>query len=401
MIGAIFLIVLLYFITVPMLSGLKARLPRLSLSFLKNLFWYHIFFALVYYMMTRTVRSDSVAYYFSSLRYANWFDAFTSGTVFIHFIAYPFTNYLFFSYEMTMVIFSWFGYWGFVYFYIVFKENTQFSHKLYGYDLITVIFFLPNMHYWTASLGKGAIIFLGLALAVYGLSRFNSRKIALIIGLAIVYYVRPHVFLFMAVGIVLGIFTGKQKIPFYQKFLVLTGSALALFLLYDTIIAFVGLDQENLIDSFNQFSTVRAYELSKNAGSGLDTSNYPLILKLFTFWFRPIFFDAPSAMGIVVSFENLIYIYLTIKLFDRNFWGFLKDASPLVKTSAVAFLATSFALSGTLSNLGIIIRQKSMVMYFLLFVIICFMDYKKNLSVSRKKRVAAQSNKTEAQIQLS
>lgn len=401
MIGAIFLIVLLYFITVPMLSGFKARFPWLSLSFLKNLFWYHIFFALVYYMMTRTVRSDSVAYYFLSLRYENWFDAFTSGTVFIHFIAYPFTNYLFFSYEMTMVIFSWFGYWGFVYFYIVFKENTQFSHKLYGYDLITVIFFLPNMHYWTASLGKGAIIFLGLAMAVYGLSRFNSRKIALIIGLAIVYYVRPHVFLFMAVGIVLGIFTGKQKIPFYQKFLVLTGSAVALFLLYDTIIAFVGLDQENLIDSFNQFSTVRAYELSKNAGSGLDTSNYPLILKLLTFWFRPIFFDAPSAMGIVVSFENLIYIYLTIKLFDRNVWGFLKDASPLVKTSAVAFLATSFALSGTLSNLGIIIRQKSMVMYFLLFVIICFMDYKKNLSVSRKKRVAAQNNKTEAQIQLS
>ena len=401
MFGAIILIGLLYFITVPILSNFKAKLPWLSIKFLKNLFWYHILFALIYYMMTRTVRSDSVAYYFSSLSYANWFDAFTSGTVFIHFIAYPFTNYLFFSYEMTMVIFSWFGYWGFVYFYIVFKENTQFSHKLYGYDLITIFFFLPNMHYWTASLGKGSIIFLGLAMAVYGLSRFNFRKIALIIGLAIVYYVRPHVFLFMAVGIVLGIFTGKQKIPFYQKFLVLTGSALALILLYDTIIAFVGLDQENLIDSFNQFSTVRSYELSKNAGSGLDTSNYPLILKLLTFWFRPIFFDAPNAMGIVVSCENVIYIYLTFKLFDRKFWGFLKSASPLVKTSAVTFLATSFALSGTLSNLGIIIRQKSMVMYFLLFVIICFMDYKKNLVVVRKKRVAAQNNKTEVQVQLS
>lgn len=401
MIGAIFLIVLLYFITVPMLSGFKARLPWLSLKFLKNLFWYHIFFALVYYMMTRAVRSDSVAYYFSSMQYENWFDAFVSGTVFIHFVAYPFTNYLFFSYEMTMVMFSWFGYWGFVYFYIVFKENLQFTHELYGYDLITLFFFLPNMHYWTASLGKGSVIFLGLAMAVYGLSRISTRKVAMLFGLVIVYYVRPHVFLFMLVGIVLGIFTGKQKIPFYQKFLVFMGSAATLVLMYDTIIAFVGLDQENLIDSFNQFSTVRSYELSKSAGSGLDTSNYPLILKLLTFWFRPVFFDAPNFMGIIVSFENVLYIYLTCKLFDKKFWPFLKAASPLVKTCAVTFLATSFALSGTLSNLGIIIRQKSMVMYFLLFVIICFLDYKKNLSVTRKKMIATQSSKVEAQVQLS
>ena len=55
----------------------------------------------------------------------------------------------------------------------------------------------------------------------------------------------------------------------------------------------------------------------------------------------------------------------------------------MIKTSAVIFLGISIALSGTLSNLGIIIRQKSMVMYFLLFIIISYMDFKESQKQSR------------------
>ncbi|HKH59534.1 MAG TPA: hypothetical protein VKA49_01815 [Flavitalea sp.] len=385
MFGAIVLIVLLYFISVPILEKFRAKLPWLPVKLLQTLYWYHILFAIIYYLFTRDVRSDSKTYYYMSTQYTNWLDSYQSGTVFLHFVSYPFTKYLMFSYEMMMVLFSWMGYWGFVYFYIVFRENLRFKHKLFGFELITLFVFLPNMHYWTASLGKGSIIFLGIALAIYALSRISSRKIALILGLVIVYHVRPHVFLFMAIGILVGVFTGKEKVPLYQKALVFTGSAVALFLLYDTIISFVGLDEDNLFDSFTEFSDVRAYELSKSAGSGIDTSNYPLGLKLLTFWFRPLFFDAPSLIGIVVSFENLLYLFLTLKLIDRKFFGFIKSASSLVKTSAVTFLATSFALSGTLSNLGIIIRQKSMVMYFLLFLILSFMDYKQNIRLSKKR----------------
>ena len=386
MIGAIILIVLLYAVTMPILGSLKSKLPWLPLKLMKQLYWFHTLFALVYYVFTIFSRSDSVSYYHNSLAYPHWFAAYTTGTRFIHFLAYPFTNYLFFTYEMMMVLFAWTGYWGFVYFYIVFKENLKFKHKLYGYDLLTLFVFLPNMHFWTASLGKGSFIFFGIAMTMYGLSNLAKRKTALILGLIIVYHIRPHIFLFMAVGILLGIFTGKQKIPFYQKFLVFAGSAAALVLMYDSIIAFVGLDQDNLLESFNKFSSNRASELAK-AGSGIDTSNYPLPLKLVTFWFRPLFIDSPNFIGLIVSVENVLYVLLTWKLFDRKFWGYLKASPVLVKTSAVSFLATSFALSGTLSNLGIIIRQKSMVMYFLLFVIICFMDYKKNLQFERKKRL--------------
>lgn len=386
MFGAIILIVVLYVLTSPILQKFKEKLPWFDEPLMQNLYLFHMGFAVIYYLLTMSAPTDSDEYYRMSGVYRNWVDAYFTGTKFIHFLAYPLTKYFHFTYEMEMVFFAWLGYWGFVFFYIVFKENVYYKHKLFGIELITLFIFLPNMHYWTASLGKGSVIFWGMGMATYALSKINKRKLSLILGLVIVYHVRPHVFLFMAVGILLGLFTGRQKIPFYQKFLVFSGSAVALFLSYDTILAFAGIDADNVLESFNTMSSHRAVELAK-AGSGIDTSNYPLILKLVTFWYRPLFVDSPNLIGIIVSFENMLYVFLSIKLFSPYFFGYMRKASVVVKTSAVVFLATSFALSGTLSNLGIIIRQKSMVMYFLLLLILCFMDHLQNIRIAERAKL--------------
>ena len=391
--------VVLFGITIPLLNTFRSGKPWFDLGLMQGLFWYHMFFAVVYYVMVMNSRSDSVGYYERPLYYHfDWLAIYTTGTRFIDFLAYPFIKHLGFSYEMMMVLFTYMGYWGFVYFYIFFKENITYPHRFLpntslggkknGIDMITLFIFLPNMHYWTSSLGKGSIIFWGLAMTMYGLSKLNKRKIAIILGLLIVYHVRPHVFLFMTVCIIVGMFTGGQKIPAYQKAIVFIGVAVTLGLMYNTIMSFVGLDSENLVESFDKFSSTRSKELAKS-NSGVDISNYPLVLKLFTFWFRPLFLDAPGIAGLIVSFENVVYIMLAANLFQKGFIKFVRVSSALVKTSAVAFLATSFALSATLSNMGIIIRQKSMVMYFFLFIIIAFLDHKQSIKVARRKRQMA------------
>ncbi|RYY17145.1 MAG: hypothetical protein EOO04_25870 [Chitinophagaceae bacterium] len=396
MIGAIILIIVLFGITIPILDSMRRGKPWFDTNLMKGLYWYHIFFAGVYYVMVMNSRSDSVGYFLrSKYEHYDWLSIYTTGTRFIDFLAYPFVKHLGFSYEMMMVLFTYLGYWGFVYFYMFFKENITYPHRFLantslggrkkGIDMITLFIFLPNMHYWTSSLGKGSIIFWGLAMTMYGLSKINKRKLALILGLVIVYHVRPHVFLFMTVGIIVGMFTGRQKIPGYQKAIVFFGVGITLVLMYSTIMNFVGLDTENLVESFDKFSTTRSGELAKS-NSGVDISNYPLILKLFTFWFRPLFFDAPGIAGLIVSFENVIYILLAANLFQPGFFKFIRVSSALVKTCAVAFLATSFALSATLSNMGIIIRQKSMVMYFFLFIIIAFLDYNQSVKMARRKK---------------
>lgn len=384
--GALILIIILFALTLPLLQVLKARMSWLPTGLLRNLFWYHILFAAIYYIYVQSSASDSVAYYErAGNAYESWMEAYATGTPFIHFVAWPFVNVLGFSYEMMMLLFAWMGYWGFVFFYIVFRENLRFKHTWQGIDLVTLLIFLPNMHYWTASLGKGSIIFLGMAMAIYGISRLNSRKISLLIGLLIVYHVRPHVFFIMALGILAGLVTARAKVPFYQKLLVIAGVGVAVFFLFEEVMAFANLDSENLLESFDQLSSHRSVELAK-AGSGLDISGYPLPLKLFTFWFRPLFFDAPGPIGIIVSFENLFYLWLTRRLFKGGFIRFIRKSPALVKTAAVVFLAVSVALSGTLSNLGIIIRQKSMVMYFFLLIILMFMDYKRTITAGRRQQ---------------
>jgi len=387
-IGGILLVILLFVATVPMLQMMKRRMPWFQVGMMKNLYWFHTLFMVIYYIFQLFSRSDSQDYFLRPQQnYVTWFSAYDTGTPFIDFVGYPFINYLGFTFEMMFALFAWMGYWGFVFFYVYFKENTKYKHKFWGMDLIGLLIFLPNMHFWTVSLGKGSIIFWGLGMVMYALSQLKTRKIHLLLGLLIIYHVRPHVFLFMAVGIVVGLFTGRQKVPIWQKLLVFGASVGAMALLYDKSMAFSKIDGDNVLQSFNQFSAVRSYELAKNAGSGIDISNYPLVLKLFTFWFRPLFVDSPGAMGLVVSFENMLTLFLTAQLFQKGFLKFLRKGSALLKTSAVTFLATSFALSNTMSNMGIIIRQKSMIMYFLFFVIVMFLDYKKHLQVMKRQRM--------------
>ena len=58
----------------------------------------------------------------------------------------------------------------------------------------------------------------------------------------------------------------------------------------------------------------------------------------------------------------------------------------MVKMSAIVFLLSSFALTFVMSNLGIIMRQKSMVMYFGFFVIYYFLAQEKWQQIQKDKQ---------------
>lgn len=391
MIGAVLLIFVLYFINQALLKSYQKKFSFFSISLMNKLYLYHLLFWGVYYSYTLFNRSDSKRFYFVSSTY----DKITLGTgsQFIHYISSPFTNTLGFSYEMAMLLFAWFGYIGFVHFYIFFRENIKHKLQFWGYDLLIILLFLPNMHFWTSSLGKGSLIFLGIGLFAYAMRFPQKRLFAFLLGSFIVYMVRPHMFMFLGVGAVIGYFTGREKVPLYQKLLVYAAFAGGVFVLSDQILAMANINEEDVVGSFQDFSQVQAGRLS-SAGSGVDITSYPLPLKLFTFWFRPLFVDAPGALGLFVSFENLLYVILAWKLVDKDFIPFLKKSTSLVKMSLVIFISSSIALSFVMSNLGIAMRQKSMVMYFLFFVILSFLEYKqqkkKYLFRLKKKKMEEQ-----------
>ncbi|MBZ9729962.1 hypothetical protein LB467_09720 [Salegentibacter sp. JZCK2] len=351
-----------------------------SANLMNKLFYYHIIFAGIYYTYAFFNPSDSKRYFsVPGKEGKTWSGFLDTGTSFIDFLSYPFINFFGFSYEMMMLLFSWIGFMGFVYAYLFFKENIAINIKIFKkIDFLVLILFLPNMHFWTASLGKGAPIFLGLMLFAYALRSPKNRLISLGLGSLLVFAIRPHMFLLLAGAGMFGIFINRNQITGKQKAIFLGAIAGLVLLFNKQILGVVNLgDSQNLIGDFLSFTENRSNSLD-NATSGVPMTDYSLIEKFFTFWFRPLFFDAPGILGVIVSIENFIYILIFGKLFKKSFFGFLRSAPAKVKLSLVLFFTSSFAMTFVMSNLGIILRQKSMIMYFLFFVIYYFLAYEKD-----------------------
>ena len=155
--------------------------------------------------------------------------------------------------------------------------------------------------------------------------------------------------------------------------------AAVLVYIYDDIIKITGLEDESIFDA--GFSA-RADRLTA-ATSGIDIANYNIAEKMFAFWFRPLFFDAPGMLGVIVSFENLFYLFVFASLFHPKAIAFLLKADPVTKTCFITFIGVSIALAQISGNLGLAMRQKSQVMILMMFVILKFMDEQKIVNLQR------------------
>lgn len=388
MLGAVILVLLLFGLSQPVLGNLQREHKWVKAGLLNQMYWYHMFFGLVYWTYAQFNRSDSVHYFNRTSRYwKSWFGAFAEGTDFIEWLAFPFVRWFGFNYDMMMFLTTWLGFWGFVYFYLFFKENLRFNPKFEGWDAITIFMFLPNMHFWTASLGKGAVIFAGIGFLVYGLSWPIKRIPHIAFGSFLTYMVRPHILFAILIGMGVGFVLGKEKVPTYQKYMVVLFAIGMSIYVYEDLILYLGYDPNNLLESFEEESALNADRLQRSAGSGVDMGSYSLPMKLFTFWFRPLFVDSPNALGIAISIENTLYIYMFSKVVRKDFITYIKQAPAMVKMSAVVFISISISMTFVMSNLGIIIRQKSQIMYFMLFVVVAFMDWQKTNRIKKRGEI--------------
>lgn len=353
--------------------GGKLRHPKRVFT---GLFFYHTFFAGLYYAYAYFSRSDSKAYYLKIANHSengSWLSSYGVGTPFIEFLGFPFVRYLGFSYEAMMLLFSFWGFVGIFFAYLFISERIQFQHRLFGVDFMLLLLFLPNMHFWSVSLGKGSVMLMGISLFFYGLKNFRKRLLPLFLGVFLVYHIRAHIMLVFLLAILFSAFISSRGIKNWQKAILVVIALAALSTVLDTFLNYANIEETDMV-SIESFTEHRASELTK-ATSGVDITNYNQAEKLFSFWFRPLFVDAPNALGLFVSFENFLYLFLFIKLLSFQFIRFFRQADWMVKMSLIAFFGVSLALAQVSGNLGIAIRQKSQVMYLFLFVVLAYADY--------------------------
>lgn len=400
MLGGILVLFIVGFVSFSLIDALKSRYPFLDASLLRRLFFFHVFLAFVYYLYASFNPSDSVGYYnrvLNSLEGETWGYFYGTSTTFVTFVAYPFIKYLGFSYEACMALFAFLGFLGFLYFYIFFRENIRFKHTFFGLDLVTLIFFLPNLHFWSSSLGKGSIIFFGIGLFFFGISNIRARWLAIFVGGVVVYHVRPHILLVMLVSSAIGFVFTSKAVSLPLRVIFLCGVSIAFYYIYSDVLKLVGIDEDQFLSQGLDL-TRRASELTK-ATSGVDITSYSMPMQIFTFLYRPLFIDAPGLLGIIVSFENVFYLLISLRLVTFSGMKFLITANYLVKTAFFSFITVSIALAQISGNLGLAIRQKSQVMILLLFVVVYYLDsvksgeFKRRETRLRLQRIATQPSR--------
>ncbi|WP_165823877.1 hypothetical protein [Pseudochryseolinea flava] len=381
------------------IERVAAKYKFADANFLRSLLLYHALLSVAYYGYVAFNPSDSKFYYrkvLMNFRGPEWMDFYGTSTTFIEFVGYPFIKIFGFSYEAVMVLFSFFGFLGFIYFYIFFKENIKYKHKVFGFDLMTLVFFLPNLHFWSSSFGKGSIIFLGIGLYFFGISKIKSRIPAIIIGGFIVYHVRPHILLVMLVSSAIGFVFSSKGVSVAWRVFFLMCASIVFFFIYKNVLAAVGIDESELMTDGLDL-THRANELSK-AGSGVNISNYSLGMQVFTFLYRPLFFDAPGALGLIVSVENVFYLFITMKLLGSwNGIKFMFTGSFYTKSALLSFITVSIALAQISGNLGIAMRQKSQIMILLMFVVLVFLDEEHQKKLNKQQLVRRRMAQTPIQ----
>jgi len=351
----IFLIIILWIIV----NFYRSKYELPSTNYIWLLFFVHQLLAIAYLVNALFSPSDSKRYFQVASSSENWSSLFDTGTNFITFLEWPLVNIIRLDYISSMFIFSFLGFIGILLFYLSAKENENLQKgQNFKFGILEILFLLPNLHFWTSSIGKGSVIILGLGLLVYGLNRFNVRFFQILLGLALVYFVRPHIILSFFFAIIFAITFLKSGLSNGLKLFIVVCSLLLFYLLNDNVLEYAELENLNVFDS--EVLTKRSTSLT-SATSGFDINSYSLPMKLFTFWFRPLFIDSPNILGIFVSFENLFYFYLFFALLfygPKNFG----QLNGWYRILIIMFFLTSIILSQVTGNMGIAIRQKSQIM---------------------------------------
>ncbi len=360
---------------------LIAKKINISVILVSILYLWHSLFSIIYYIYSYTARIDTQSYYRGAKDgFLEWRLGNESGAIIIENITSLLIRLFNFSYFNTFLFFHFIGFLGIIVFIKnIYEININNKNNL----IIFLILLLPSMHFWTNGIGKDPLTFLFTNLFIYSWLKIYNRSLLLITSIIFMFFIRPYIGVAMISCSFMSIlfsknFEIKTKIII---FFVLTLPALILIKSVIDRIGFGGIFQfETLTFNLNVF--VEYMERRNFVTSLSDTSyvnNY--FNPLLNYYFKPNIFDINNIFSLIIAFENLfIFIILIISIlnipFSIKFGNFKFFNFPIF----FYFIFTSIILSYSVSNYGLAMRQKWMLMPILLLIIINhFPSYKKNI----------------------
>ncbi len=375
---SIFLIV---FLGLRIVKLFTASLTPYDIKMLQRLWFYHIIFGLYFCFF---IKGDAIGYWMvpKDMSYETFVLGLTEakGTHFMFSLNYFPSNVLALSYLTGTLLYSLIGFVGLLFFYLTALEIIPLNSTFKGYKLFPLLFFLPNLHFWSCAVGKDTLLFFTIGAFLYGLLQPGRRIGLIVLALLISYFVRPHITLFMVVAFGLAYMMSSKVSVAKRTFLMLILLGIGISIL-PTVMEFAKIEEAS-VESFEDFSESKIAVLSRgNTGSRIDISSYPFPVKVFTFLFRPLFFDINGIPALLASFENLLLLVLSYRVFRYKPWETFKNSPYLIKGLMLFLVIGTLAFSQSLGNLGIMIRMRNMFLPGLLIYILWAFSYRQELEI--------------------
>lgn len=357
-------------------------LPKMvAIGFLAKIFWASARYGVLEIVYGGS--GDAVGYQGSGTVFAEVWrsfqvpEGFAVGTAFVDRI----TGLFYVPYIPSMLggffLFSILAFIGQLFMYAAFRETTR-PRRLKWYA--AVIFFVPAITYWPASLGKESLMFLGIGIATYGaavlLNRGGIRPIVyMAIGLAFAGAIRPHVSALIIASLGGALVLAKARAgalgmgPFMRWAAILVVGAGSIVLISFAAQEFnIDLQAGNITDQVDSFVTNVEDNTSKGGSEvegGAVTNPLDLPGATLRVLFRPLPYEAHNLPAMASALESTAILLLILWRIPKIFKNLGR-----VRTDAYVLMTMIMTLGFVIMfspflNLGLMARERSMILPFL------------------------------------
>ncbi|HWL28236.1 MAG TPA: hypothetical protein VNQ97_04955 [Burkholderiaceae bacterium] len=331
--------------------GRRLRLPK---GRTVVLYVWHSVFCVLYALYALTNGADALVYYAKA---AQGEFIWSVGTGAVVSIATLFVTGLQLPFLGACLLFNIFGTIGLLAFDATLRTVTA-SKSARIRRLATVITFLPSISFWSAALGKDSLAFMATGLVLWSAMDMKRRTFLMAGAIGVMVLVRPHIAGTMVIALTASLVV-QRRIPLPQRLLLGTAALGATLAMIPFAMNYAGVGEGAGADELMSYVEQRQ-SVNTQGGSSIDIASMSLPLKLYSYLFRPLPFEASSIFALAASTDNVILLFLFIAG-SMNMLRRLKH--PVEGNRAFMWCFALLAwliLSMTTANLGISVRQKWM-----------------------------------------
>ncbi len=349
------------------------------------LYLWHTLFCLVYIILVMQSGGDAIGYFDDAVTGNVEFEF---GTAAVSFLSYLFVSIGHISFLGVFLVFNIFGYIGLLAFDSSLRIATTDKTKRVKM-LASLIVFMPSVSFWSSAIGKDALSFMAIGLALWAAIDFRHRQGLMVFAVLIILMVRPHIAGMMVLALAASQVL-DPKVKLKTRFILGSMAIAASVSIVPFALTYAGLADASNAGNVQDYVNQRQ-RYNMEGGGGVDIATMSLPMQLFTYLFRPVIFEARNVTTLAAALDNMLLL-LMMAMALLNY--FKRHSFRLIGQRTFMWLyvmMTWVVLATTTANLGIAIRQKWMFVPFIVFLLIPYIGKSKRRTNAASARMVPQS----------